>query len=185
MTATTAVPTSQSAIVAGDDLDFHVSHEMPLPPLGPDEILIKTAAVALNPVDSKLVSDFVTPGCIFGFDCAGTVVAVGHQVRKSIQVGDRVCGAAAGMNRAKPLASAFAQYVVMSGDFALKIPDPMSLEDAAALGTAVASACMALFWSLRLPVSWLETPAPAPAPSILVYGGSTSTGTMVIQLLNL
>jgi NADPH:quinone reductase-like Zn-dependent oxidoreductase len=64
--------------------------------LEPQEILIKTGAVALNPVDTKLIGDFVTPGVMFGFDCAGTVVAVGSGVTSNVKVGDRVCGSASG-----------------------------------------------------------------------------------------
>lgn len=187
-----ALPTTQTAIIAGDTGDFEISSSVPVPELQSNEILIKTAAVGLNPVDTKLVGDFVTPGCVFGFDCAGTVVAIGpgldqHGARGGdIAVGDRVCGSASGMNKLKPLGGAFAEYVTLPADVALKVPDSMSMEDAAALGTAVASACMAMFWSLEMDTSLLSTPANETEPQkVLVYGGSTCTGTMIIQLLRL
>lgn len=64
------------------------------------------------------------------------------------------------------------------------------MEQGAALGTAVASACMVLFWSLGMDPELLtaksvEDDLPDQAINVLVYGGSTCTGTMVIQLLRL
>jgi NADPH:quinone reductase-like Zn-dependent oxidoreductase len=90
------IPTTQTAIIASPSGEFEVSTSTPVPKLERGEILIKSQAVALNPVDTKLVGDFVTPGCIFGFDCAGIVVAIGEDVEKDLRVGDRVCGCASG-----------------------------------------------------------------------------------------
>ncbi|RDW59253.1 alcohol dehydrogenase-2 [Coleophoma crateriformis] len=186
MAATHVIPQRQMAIIAGPSGDFEVSTSTKVPDLEPGEILVKACAVALNPVDTKLVGSFVTPGCIFGFDCAGVVVAIGSDVHKDLKVGDRVCGSASGMNKEKPLGGAFAEYVKLVGDLTLKVPDHMPIEDAAALGTAIASACMVLFWSLGWPLNLLDGPkAEEPLPPVLVYGGSTSTGTMVLQLLRL
>lgn len=184
------LPTTQTAVIAGPAGEFQLSSTVPIPDLEPNEILVKTTAVALNPVDTKLVGDFITPGAIFGFDVAGVVVAAGSAVQK-MAIGDRVCGSASGMNKQKPLAGAFAEYVKLPGDLALKVPDNITLEDAAAMGTAIASACMVLFWSLGMSLSILDDSKSAdgqsgkPKPTVLVYGGSTSTGTMVLQLLRL
>ncbi|KAI0116057.1 putative alcohol dehydrogenase [Hypoxylon sp. NC0597] len=178
-----SIPSTQTAVIAGPSGEFLVSAETPVPELRPDTIIVKVKAVALNPVDTKLVGDFVTPGCIFGFDCAGIVVAIGSEVKKDLKVGDRVCGCASGMNKEKPLAGAFAEYVILPGDLTLKVPDSMSFEDAASLGTAIASASMVLFWSLGMPLSILDAKSDEPLPTVLVYGGSTSTGTMMLQLL--
>lgn len=90
------------------------------------------------------------------------------------------------MNKQKPLAGAFAEYVKLVGDLSLKVPEYMSIEDAASMGTAIASACMVLFWSLGWSLDLLDGKKPEePLPEVLVYGGSTSTGTMVLQLLHL
>lgn len=90
------------------------------------------------------------------------------------------------VNKDKPLAGAFAEYVKLVGDLIFKVPDNMPIENAAALGTAIASACMVLFWSLGWPLDLLDgSKTGEPLPPVLVYGGSTSTGTMVLQLLHL
>ncbi|KAK0701173.1 chaperonin 10-like protein, partial [Apiosordaria backusii] len=84
-----------------------LSHNVPVPSLGDDMILVKTAAVSVNPVDTKMVGGYVTPGSIAGCDFAGKVVAIGSAV-KSIAIGDRVCGAVMGMNPLQPDVGAFA-----------------------------------------------------------------------------
>lgn len=89
------------------------------------------------------------------------------------------------MNKEKPLAGAFAEYVKLPAELALKVPDSLAIADAAALGTPIASACMVLFWSLGMPLNMLDHEPKKPLPKVLVYGGSTSTGTMVLQLLRL
>ena len=94
-----SIPPTQTAIIASQAGDFEISSTVPVPQPESDEVLIKTKAVGLNPVDTKLVGEFVTAGCIFGFDCSGIVVAVGSKVT-NLKVGDRVCGAASGKVRA-------------------------------------------------------------------------------------
>lgn len=64
----------------------------------------------------------------------------------------------------------------------MKIPSYMSFEAAASLGSGLGTIGLALFESLKVP----ETPK---RPSekqvdVLVYGTSTATGTLAIQLLN-
>lgn len=179
-----SLPTTQTALIAGPDGDFLLSTTAPVAPLEPDSILIRTAAIALNPVDAKMAGDFLSPGSIFGFDCSGTVLAVGSAVTKNLKPGDRVCGSADGMSKARPYGGAFAEYVSLPGDLALKIPDGMSFESAAALGTALASAGMALFYSLGIPGELLDKPSEKPYP-VLVYGGASATGTMALQLLKM
>ena len=179
---TTEIPQTQKAIVAGPDKNFTIVHDQPVTHLEPNAILIKVHAVALNPVDTKLTGDFVTQGAIFGFDCAGTVVAVGSAVRKRWAIGERVCGSACGMDPERPSGGAFAEYTLLPGELALRIPDYMSFETATTLPTAINTTVLAVFWSMKIPMSLIDKPAEKSFP-ILVYGGSTSVGTMVIQLL--
>jgi NADPH:quinone reductase-like Zn-dependent oxidoreductase len=176
------IPSRQKAIIVDPAGEFVVSENVPVTELEPDALIIKTMAVALNPADTKMLGDFVVPGTIFGFDCSGIVIAVGPAVNKVFAPGDRVCGSADDMNRQRPRGGAFAEYVSLPGDMALKIPDSVSFEAAAALGTALVSAGLALFYSLKIPASLLQEPTQDHFP-VLVYGGSTSTETMAIQLL--
>ncbi|KAI0019238.1 hypothetical protein F4780DRAFT_455381 [Xylariomycetidae sp. FL0641] len=72
----------------------------PLPELLPGTVLIKTAAVALNPSDNKLGAAFPTEGAVVGMDYAGTVCEVTEGHGTSLQVGDAVFGAVFGSNPA-------------------------------------------------------------------------------------
>lgn len=177
-----AIPKTQTALIANADREFTLVHDQPVIELEPHAIMVKVHAVALNPVDTKLVGDFITPGAIFGFDVAGTVVAIGADVKKGWKIGDRACGSAGGMDPKRPLGGGFAEYAALPGEMALRIPDSMTFEDAATLPTAVNTNVMALFWSLKIPMSLFDKPAEKPFP-VLVYGGSTAVGTMAIQML--
>ena len=75
----------------------------------------------------------------------------------------------------KPLTKT--KLVARSGVCA-KIPDNLSYEDAATPNVAIVTCALALYQTIRLPA--LNTP-PKASTFILIYGGSTATGTMAIQ----
>ncbi|RYO92366.1 hypothetical protein DL766_000334 [Monosporascus sp. MC13-8B] len=176
------IPSKQTAIVANAVGDLVVSRDVPLPELEPDMLLVKTAAVAVNPVDAKLTGHMASEGAIAGGDCAGIVVAVGSGVPAGrFAIGDRVCAAVPSMDPISPRIGAFAEYVGATADFALKVPEQMTLESAATLGIGLATIGYALFQSLKVtkhPNQPVEKPC-----YVLVYRGSTASGTMAIQLL--
>ncbi|KAI0169669.1 zinc-binding dehydrogenase family oxidoreductase [Hypoxylon sp. FL1284] len=179
------LPSKQTAVVALADGSLGVSHDVGIPALEDDMILVKNAVVALNPIDSKMVGKLATPGAIAGMDFAGEVIAVGPNVRTSTPVkpGDRVCGAVPGMHSITPKVGAFAEIVGATDLVTMKIPDHMSLEEGAALGSGVGTIGLALYKSLDVPGT-PKMPATKPV-DVLVYGGSTATGTLAIQLLKL
>lgn len=169
-----------------------------MPVLAPDMVIVKTAAVAINPADAKMLDYSAAAGAIHGYDFAGSIVALGANALASgsFKIGDKVAGLVHGMNKLKPDIGAFAEYVGAYADFLLKIPDHMSFEEAASLGTGVATATMGLFHELRVPVSLeklqnstgiVEGPSQGEQGSkfVLVAGGSTATGTRALQLLQL
>lgn len=63
-----------------------------------------------------------------------------------------------------------------------KIPDGMSFEDAATLGVGTTSVGQSLYMTLKLPLP--TGPAKTPFP-ILIYGGSSATGSLAIQYAKL
>ncbi|KAI8621296.1 alcohol dehydrogenase class-3 [Chytriomyces sp. MP71] len=153
--------------------------ETKAPTLRDEFILVKTAAVALNPTDWKHI-DYVAPiGSTVGCDWAGTVLQVGSKVTRSFKVGDRVWGFAHGSNGVNPDDGTFATTITVKGDIALPIPNNLSFEDAATLGVGVYTVGQGLYQSLGL-----ELPSANPTAHntpILVYGGSTATGALAIQ----
>jgi NADPH:quinone reductase-like Zn-dependent oxidoreductase len=62
------------------------------PKLRDDYIIVRTVAVALNPVDWKQIDDQACPGAIVGCDYSGVVEQVGKAVKHGPHVGDRVMG---------------------------------------------------------------------------------------------
>lgn len=144
-------------------------------------LLVKAQAVAINPADVKLTGKMAAEGATAGNDCAGVVVAVGSDVHDRFAVGDRVCAAMVPMNPFAPRAGAFAEYAAVTADSALRVPDGMPIHQAAALGVGVATIGYALYRSLRIP-GHPDRTAEKPV-LVLVYGGSTASGTMAIQLI--
>lgn len=174
----------QKALVGMADHTIGLVEDAPVPQATGDNVIIKVKAVAINPVDTKLTGDYVTPGATTGFDFAGVVVALGPEATHfGWQVGDRVCSAVFGMNSNNPTVGAFAEYTASSESFLFRLPDDWTFEQGASMGISWFTACMALFLALDLPGRPF---APSPTPvQVFVFGGSSSTGVCVIQLLKL
>lgn len=64
----------------------------PIPKLRDGYILVKTAAVALNPTDWKHIDLLPSPGAIVGCDYSGIVQQVGPSVYNGLKTGDKVMG---------------------------------------------------------------------------------------------
>ncbi|KAL6581417.1 hypothetical protein OROMI_007340 [Orobanche minor] len=126
-----------------------------VPEIKEDQVLIKVAAAALNPVDFKrragkfkaTVSPLPT---VPGYDVAGVVVKVGSQV-KELKVGDEVYGDVS--------------------ENTLDGPKHLAILDLQRLPLAVETA-----------YEGLERAAFSQAKSILVLGGAGGVGSLVIQL---
>ncbi|PWY71020.1 GroES-like protein [Aspergillus heteromorphus CBS 117.55] len=197
---TTAPPTSgpripriQRGLVATGPGNLALK-PVPVSKLEADEVLVRTAAVALNPSDHKLLDQSTTPGAIAGADFAGTVVRLGSP-DSHLHIGDRVLGCAFGSNPGNPGNGAFSQYVVAAARLCVRLPREMDFPTAASLPMALFTSAF-IFRSLGLdfdsPVgnepgrkSRSAVTDAGEEPFVLVHGGATSTGTIVIQLLSL
>ncbi|KAF0318033.1 hypothetical protein GQ607_014730 [Colletotrichum asianum] len=144
--------------------------------------MVKTIAVSLNPVDWKHVY-FVpgTDGCTIGSDFAGIVRKVGSEVT-TFKVGDRVAGWVHGGNIGSREDGSFADYVVAKPGIMLKIPAGMGFMEAATLGVGISTVGLGLFQRLGLSLPPNLTSRSLP---LLIYGGSTATGTLAIQFAKL
>jgi NADPH:quinone reductase-like Zn-dependent oxidoreductase len=111
-----------------DELKFE---DMPDPSPGPGEVLIRTAATSINPLDVKMRSGAVKEyfpvsfPAILGWDVSGTVANVGPGV-KTFTKGDKVFGQTAQADAT--------MCVVKVADLA-RVPDGMDLVSVAALPT--------------------------------------------------
>ncbi|KAL3431468.1 chaperonin 10-like protein [Aspergillus tetrazonus] len=173
---------TQKAVVITSPKQGGLVTDRPIPALRDDYILVKNVAVALNPTDWKHIAYLAPPGVLVGCDYAGIVEEVGKNVKKPFKKGDRIAGFIHGSNQVQPEDGAFAEYVVAKGDIQMQIPDKMSFEEAATLGVGIMTVGQALYQSLKLALPTEPTKTPEP---ILIYGGSTATGTLAIQFAKL
>jgi len=143
--------------------------DVPTPEAGPGQIRIKVAAAGINPVDTYNAKDpswaGIEPGCILGYDIAGTVESAGTDVSADV-VGRKVMAMTA-FPRGQ---GGYAEYAVVDEPLAAYLPDDADLVAAASVPLAAGTA-----WEV------LKILEPA-GPSMLVIGGSGGVGLFLIQL---
>jgi NADPH:quinone reductase-like Zn-dependent oxidoreductase len=187
------VPAIQTAIIEDQDPSssrpLTVSTNVPVPALSTDyHVMVRVLAVALNPNDHKMATHFPMPGNTAGCDFCGVVVGVtpstGSRMRQKYPAGTRVCGAVFPYRPNDKHNGAFAQFVVVDSRLLLKVPDHWSdLQGAALGGVGWSTVCLAVADPDALAlVGTPSKPIQKPLP-VLVYGGSTATGTLACQLL--
>lgn len=205
-----AAGATQCAIIQDASGKPTIAHSTPVPTLRPGEVLVKVMAVALKPSDYKMGAAFPCPGASVGGDFSGRVVGMmpGEELcnsdgdggdleanttttttitryRLRVSVGDRVCGQVHDSNPADPSTGSFAEYVRAPVDLVLRVPDTVAPAAAATMGTPLLTSCLSLWGSLRLLASPAHPVEDGGGGPVLVYGGSTATGGMAIQLLKL
>ncbi|KAJ3175785.1 hypothetical protein HDU87_005779 [Geranomyces variabilis] len=155
---------------------------IPVPEPREDQVRVKVSAVGLNPTDWKHIDYLASPGSIVGCDYAGVVDAVGANLTRSFNVGDRIAGVVHGSNASNKTDGAFANFIVARTGAALHVPKSLSDTEAATLGVGVATVGQGLYQSLNLP---LPKSSDKRTGTVLIYGGSTATGTLAIQYAKL
>lgn len=191
MTTAHSIPKTHVAVKQGVGGRLQVTQDATVPELASGRILVRVRAVALNPTDYKLPLNFPSPGATAGTDFSGEVVALGPDVdpaKTRVKIGDWVCGNVFGSNPADHATGAFAEYVSADVDLVARIPDEMTWEEAAAVGGVGHSTVALAFWTSCIALD--GTPQSPYAGDdadchVLVYGASTATGTMAIQILRL
>ncbi|MBH0007894.1 zinc-binding alcohol dehydrogenase family protein [Salinibacterium sp. SWN1162] len=144
---------------------------LPVPAVGPHDLLVKVVAVSVNPADVKVRSDMDPDGVptVLGFDAAGTVAAVGSDVTL-YAVGDEVYYAGAmGRSGSNAELQAVDERIVGTK------PKSATFAEAAALPLTTLTAWEGLFDKLKLTAESMGT--------LLVVGGAGGVGSMIIQLL--
>lgn len=107
---------------------------VPRPIPGPNDLLVRTKAVGLNPSDAKMLYDglIVTSWpVVLGHESAGVVESVGKNVTE-FQAGDEVFGFTSWVNGRVESAAA-QEFVVAPQEMFGKKPKSLSLEEAAGL----------------------------------------------------
>ncbi|MEX0819381.1 MAG: NADPH:quinone reductase [Pirellulaceae bacterium] len=146
--------------------------DLPTPEAKASQVLVKTGAVAVNPVDTYIRNGAnyweLPQPFIIGCDLAGTVEAVGPDVTQ-FKVGDRVWGTNQGLLGRQ---GTFAEYSAVDQCWLYPTPSDVSDETAAACALVGVTAHLGLFRDARLQAG--ET--------IFVHGGTGGVGSMVVQM---
>jgi NADPH2:quinone reductase len=146
--------------------------ELPKPVPGAGEVLVRVAAVAVNPIDTYIRSGAVNMPLpkpfIVGCDLAGTVESVGPGAKR-FQPGDRVWGSNQGLLGRQ---GTFAEYASVHEDWLYPTPAGVSDKDAAAVALTGITAHLGLF----------RCAATQPADIVFVNGGTGGVGSMVVQM---
>lgn len=141
--------------------------ETETPMLRDKEVLIKVAATAINRADLMQRAGFYPPppgaSSIMGLECAGEIVALGDSVSQ-LQLGDQVCALLSG--------GGYAEFAAVDEGSVIKIPEGLSLVEAASLPEVFATAWLNLYIEAKL----------IPGESVVLHAGASGVGTAGIQL---
>lgn len=149
--------------------------ELPQPVATGRDLLVKVAAISVNPVDTKVRKRAAPPAGeykVLGWDAAGEVVAVGPEV-SNFQVGDRVYYAGALQRQGSN-----AEYQLVDERIVGKMPANLNFEQVAALPLTALTAWELLFDRLELATPSLKHPKPV----LLVTGAAGGVGSILVQL---
>ncbi len=152
-----------------------VYEDAPRPEIGPGEVLIRTKAVGVNPIDYRTRSGFgvarywkdKTFPLILGWDISGVVEACASDVTGFVP-GDSVFG----LIRFSQPGSCYAEYVAAPASQLTKKPAGISHTQAAAIPLAALTAWQMMFDTAHL----------AAGQKLLVHAGAGGVGHFAIQL---
>jgi NADPH:quinone reductase len=145
--------------------------DLPQPAPGPNQVLVRVRAVAMNPIDTYLRGGMIKPNLpmpfIVGCDLAGVVEDVGADVKR-FQRGNRVWGTNQGLQGRQ---GTFAEFAAVDEQWLYPIPKQISDEDAVAISLVGITACLGLKQA-RL----------RPNEILFVNGGTGGVGSCVVQM---
>jgi len=147
--------------------------DLPVPEPGPGEVRVRVAAATVNPTDIGMRSgrqaatlEKIAPPYVPGMELAGTVDGVGSGADWS--VGQRVLGITLPMRTGR---GAQSEYTVLPADSVVRVPEGVSLEQAATLPMNGLTARRAL-----------DMMGLSPGQSLLVTGAAGAVGGYAVQL---
>lgn len=145
---------------------------LPVPEIGPTDVLVAVEVVVVNPVDTFVRSGAYVTATPFPFvigrDLAGTVAAVGPGVT-GFAVGDRVWGNSLGHDGRQ---GSFAEYAAVPAERLYHLPDGVEPSQAVAVAHPAATAWLGLFRHAGLGLG--ET--------VFVGGGAGNVGHAVVAM---
>src|SRR5499427_10903692 len=149
--------------------------QLPVPEPGPDEVLLRIESAGVGVWDpyeregefAKMFGGTPTFPYVLGSDCAGTVAAVGTQVRRFKEVDH-----AYALALVNPKGGFYAEYAVVNVDNVSPIPKKLSVEQAGVMPSDALTALRGLDEILKLPKG----------ESLMVFGAGGGIGHLAVQL---
>lgn len=146
-------------------------HTVPVPEIGPSEVLIAVHAAGVGVWDADIRAGTWATGrerfpLVLGTDGAGIVAAKGGRVRR-FQVGDRVWA----YEFANRKGGFYAEYVAVSAEHVGEVPRRLDLIEAGAAAVTGLTALQGVDDHLRL----------RSGETVLVFGASGAVGTLAVQ----
>ena len=144
--------------------------DVPNPVIKTDEVLVRVHAAAVNRADlmQREGNYPPPPGCPEwpGLEVSGTIAEIGEQAQKNSKwkIGDKVCALLGG--------GGYAEYVTVSYDMLMPIPENCTMEEAAALPEAFATAYLNLFMEGNL----------KDGDTVLMHAGASGLASVVIPM---
>ena len=152
--------------------DNIVYGDLPQPQPQGAEVLVRVAAVSVNPIDTYLRNGAgywqLPQPYVLGCDLAGEVVACGPDAQR-YQVGDRVWGSNQGLMGRQ---GTFAEFCAVDECWLYPTPDGVSDEAVAACALVGITAHLGLFQRAQLRAD----------ESLFLHAGSGGVGAMVVQM---
>ncbi|KAJ4209959.1 hypothetical protein NW767_000239 [Fusarium falciforme] len=158
---------------------------VPKPKPEPTDVCIRIKAVALNPLDYKMLTrgEMVRSWpAVFGLDGAGIVEEVGDEVAdfKPGQEVFALCGIGG-------KTAGFQEIVTVPQHFVSQKPASLTFEQVVSLPICYLTAAAAILVGLHVPIPHISSKAPgepvSPPGSVLVLGGGSAVGGAAIQML--
>ncbi|KAF7789618.1 hypothetical protein EIP86_000564 [Pleurotus ostreatoroseus] len=186
-----SIPTKQRVLLIPESRAAWAIRQVDILRSGAGEVLVRTDAVGLNPVDYFVQKmDYFSPKypLISGWEGSGTVVQLGDGVT-SLSIGDKVFYAGASWENN----TTFKEYAVTSADLCGKVPSNLSMEQAASVPLALNTAALGMYSGpvaersgVGLTPPWVEGGREKyKGQPCIVFGGATSVGQFAIQFAKL
>lgn len=135
------------AILVNDDRSLSWS-DVPTPVIKENEVLVRVEYAALNRADlMQREGDYPPPpGCPewMGLEISGEIAEIsdGAKEKSNLKIGDKVCALLGG--------GGYAEYAAVKYDMLMPVPENCSMEEAAAIPEAFATAYLNLFWEGKI-----------------------------------
>lgn len=157
------------AILVNDDRSLRWDN-VPDPQIKSEEVLVEIHAAAINRADlMQREGDYPPPpGCPewMGLEIAGVIVEMGDEAKakSNWKIGDKVCALLGG--------GGYAEYVAVRYDMLMPVPKNCSMEEAAAIPEAFATAYLNLFIEGKI----------QPGNTLLMHAGTSGLASVVIPM---